>query len=296
MGNHTSKNETDNFNLNLGAIQSSHTQQKSIVHFTFPEIGKKFSLDINNNRAKFGTIKSEFLEKIKLPKDASIQCSRKNSLTGIFENIDDGELVKNLDKKEVLIEIPNKGTQIKIINVSLYVVDDGVRVVSTLTYNFLPLKFIIFLENLAKVYPRVFRSTDILLQDPIEPDLTPLELGLDGEDEMFIAHFPSISDMMKIIVHDSKDTYLLEVDRFMKMAELNYLFNKTFKKSIILCDNEFGLRVNEHTLIGALANDNKNVGFIAKDFDSYYKNSLEPPKSNPLDYQDEVTNLLQIPD
>jgi len=288
---HTITNETEYL-----TTEPLHLPSKGLI-INFPEIDQKFCMELNSSNILFESFCKEFEKEIKLPIDAKLKYYTINSLTGTVEFLEDDYVVSNLNK-EIQVEIMELGNTAKVLDVTLTLMRlNEIKLLPIKTFNFLPLKYALLFQFGKEGNFRVFKPEDTMLTQPVNLELSIRELNIDEEDCILVLYYPSPSEMLKVHIVDKEGLNVFEVDRFMRISQLNDFYNRIKRQCTVICDPETGMKVYENYLLLNFIKDDSNVvEFKGFSFDEYYKKVIEVKRTNPLENEEVKTNLLDLPD
>lgn len=286
----SSENKSGKTSLALSLVPA-----KSIV-INFAQIQKKFHLELTASNLSFEKFQKEFQKEINFPPDAEAKYYTVNSITSEVELIEDDYLLSNITK-EIIIEISKKGSKAKVIDLTLTIMkNDTFEVVSTKTFNFLPLKHTLLFLNKTENTFRIFKSVDTLLSDPMDIDKSLLDYQIEDDDVNLIVNYPSPSDIVKVVILNNKGIDVYEIDKYMRISQLTELYNKETNGFFVLCNPDSGLKIYENFTVAMLVKDRKNISFMVQEFDEYYSKNIESVRQNPLEKEEVRTNFLELPD
>jgi len=286
----SSENKTDKTSLSFSSIPA-----KSIV-INFAQIQKKFHLELTASNLSFEKFQKEFQKEVNFPLDAEAKYYTVNSITSEVEIIEDDYLLSNITK-EIIIEISKKGSKAKVIDLTLTIMkNDTFEVVSTKTFNFLPLKHTLLFLNKTENTFRIFKSVDTLLSDPLDIDKSLLDYQIEDDDVNLIVNYPSPADIVKVVILNNKGIDVYEIDKYMRISQLTELYNKETNGFFVLCNPDSGLKIYENFTVAMLVKDRKNISFMVQEFDEYYSKNIESVRQNPLEKEEVRTNFLELPD
>ena len=286
----SSENKTDKTSLSFSSIPA-----KSIV-INFAQIQKKFHLELTASNLSFEKFQKEFQKEVNFPPDAEAKYYTVNSITSEVEIIEDDYLLSNITK-EIIIEISKKGSKAKVIDLTLTIMkNDTFEVVSTKTFNFLPLKHTLLFLNKTENTFRIFKSVDTLLSDPLDIDKSLLDYQIEDDDVNLIVNYPSPADIVKVVILNNKGIDVYEIDKYMRISQLTELYNKETDGFFVLCNPDSGLKIYENFTVAMLVKDRKNISFMVQEFDEYYSKNIESVRQNPLEKEEVRTNFLELPD
>jgi len=286
----SSENKSGKTSLALSLVPA-----KSIV-INFAQIQKKFHLELTASNLSFEKFQKEFQKEINFPPDAEAKYYTVNSITSEVELIEDDYLLSNITK-EIIIEISKKGSKAKVIDLTLTIMkNDTFEVVSTKTFNFLPLKHTLLFLNKTENTFRIFKSVDTLLSDPMDIDKSLLDYQIEDDDINLIVNYPSPSDIVKVVILNNKGIDVYEIDKYMRISQLTELYNKETNGFFVLCNPDSGLKIYENFTVAMLVKDRKNISFMVQEFDEYYSKNIESVRQNPLEKEEVRTNFLELPD
>lgn len=286
----SSENKTDKTSLSFSSIPA-----KSVV-INFAQIQKKFHLELTASNLSFEKFQKEFQKEVNFPPDAEAKYYTVNSITSEVEIIEDDYLLSNITK-EIIIEISKKGSKAKVIDLTLTIMkNDTFEVVSTKTFNFLPLKHTLLFLNKTENTFRIFKSVDTLLSDPLDIDKSLLDYQIEDDDVNLIVNYPSPADIVKVVILNNKGIDVYEIDKYMRISQLTELYNKETNGFFVLCNPDSGLKIYENFTVAMLVKDRKNISFMVQEFDEYYSKNIESVRQNPLEKEEVRTNFLELPD
>jgi len=286
----SSENKSGKTSLALSLVPA-----KSIV-INFAQIQKKFHLELTASNLSFEKFQKEFQKEINFPPDAEAKYYTVNSITSEVELIEDDYLLSNITK-EIIIEISKKGSKAKVIDLTLTIMkNDTFEVVSTKTFNFLPLKHTLLFLNKTENTFRIFKSVDTLLSDPMDIDKSLLDYQIEDDDVNLIVNYPSPADIVKVVILNNKGIDVYEIDKYMRISQLTELYNKETNGFFVLCNPDSGLKIYENFTVAMLVKDRKNISFMVQEFDEYYSKNIESVRQNPLEKEEVRTNFLELPD
>jgi len=286
----SSENKNDKTSLPLSLIPA-----KSIV-ISFAQIQKKFHLELTASNLSFEKFQKEFQKEINFPPDAEAKYYTVNSITSEVEAIEDDYLLSNITK-EIIIEISKKASKAKVIDLTLTIMkNDTFEVVSTKTFNFLPLKHTLLFLNKTENTFRIFKSVDTLLSDPLDIEKSLLDYQIEDDDVNLIVNYPSPADIVKVVILNNKGIDVYEIDKYMRISQLTELYNKETNGFFVLCNPDSGLKIYENFTVAMLVKDRKNISFMVQEFDEYYSKNIESVRQNPLEKEEVRTNFLELPD
>jgi len=286
----SSENKSGKTSLALSLVPA-----KSIV-INFAQIQKKFHLELTASNLSFEKFQKEFQKEINFPPDAEAKYYTVNSITSEVELIEDDYLLSNITK-EIIIEISKKGSKAKVIDLTLTIMkNDTFEVVSTKTFNFLPLKHTLLFLNKTENTFRIFKSVDTLLSDPMDIDKSLRDYQIEDDDVNLIVNYPSPADIVKVVILNNKGIDVYEIDKYMRISQLTELYNKETNGFFVLCNPDSGLKIYENFTVAMLVKDRKNISFMVQEFDEYYSKNIESVRQNPLEKEEVRTNFLELPD
>jgi len=285
-----SENKDDKTSLALSSIPS-----KALV-INFVQIQKKFHLELTASNLSFQKFQKEFEKEINFPPDAEAKYYTISSITSEVEMIEEDYLLSNITQ-EINIEISKKASKAKIIDLTLTIIkNDTFEVLSTKTFNFLPIKHTLLFLNKTENTFRLFKAVDTLLSDPLDTDKSLLDYQIEEEQVNLIVNYPSAADIVKVVILNNKGIDVYEIDKYMRISQLTELYNKETNGFFVLCNPDSGLKIYENFTVAMLVKDRKNISFMVQEFDEYYSKNIESVRQNPLEKEDVRTNFLELPD
>ncbi len=285
-----SENKDDKTSLALSSIPT-----KALV-INFVQIQKKFHLELTASNLSFQKFQKEFEKEINFPPDAEAKYYTINSITSEVEMIEEDYILSNITK-EINIEISKKASKAKIIDLTLTIIkNDTFEVLSTKTFNFLPIKHTLLFLNKTENTFRIFKAVDTLLSDPLDTEKSLLDYQIEEEQVNLIINYPSAADIVKVVILNNKGIDVYEIDKYMRISQLTELYNKETNGFFVLCNPDSGLKIYENFTVAMLVKDRKNISFMVQEFDEYYSKNIESVRQNPLEKEDVRTNFLELPD
>lgn len=285
-----SENKDDKTSLALSSIPT-----KALV-INFVQIQKKFHLELTASNLSFQKFQKEFEKEINFPPDAEAKYYTINSITSEVEMIEEDYILSNITK-EINIEISKKASKAKIIDLTLTIIkNDTFEVLSTKTFNFLPIKHTLLFLNKTENTFRIFKAVDTLLSDPLDTERSLLDYQIEEEQVNLIVNYPSAADIVKVVILNNKGIDVYEIDKYMRISQLTELYNKETNGFFVLCNPDSGLKIYENFTVAMLVKDRKNISFMVQEFDEYYSKNIESVRQNPLEKEDVRTNFLELPD
>lgn len=276
--------------------ESSAIPSKGLT-INFPEIDKKFSIGLSSSNISFEAFCKEFETDIKLPNDTKLRYYHINSLTEATELLENDYIVSNLNK-EIYVEIIELGNIAKVIDITLTLIKGNeMKLISTKIFNFMPLKYSLMFQSKNEGNFRVFRPDDTMLTNPLNLDLSIKELEIEEEDCILTLYYPSSNEIIKVTILDRDGINIFEVDKYMRISQLNDFYNKVKHRCMVICDKSTGMKIYQNYLLyQLLQNDAKKISFNGFLFDEYFKKPLETKRVNPLEREETKTNFLDLPD
>lgn len=292
-------------------IRSESTEEKASSFLTvssslnqmvinFPEIQKKFHLELTSKAISFERFCVDFEKEVNLPPDAELHYYTFNTLTSDIEPLEKDYLLCNINK-EIVVDLVNRGSLAKIINFSLTTIKDNtIEALPTATFNFLPLKYSLPFQNQNDHNFRLFKANDTQLADPLDIHKSLLDYNNSEEENAeninLILYYPSSDDIIKVAVLNDKRIDIFQVDKYMRIPELTDLCNRVARESLVLCSSESGFKLYEDLTIGILARQRKTLSMTAVKVQDYYMKYPETRQMNSTLKSEVQIKLLNLPD
>jgi hypothetical protein len=269
------------------------------VIINFPEIQKKFHLELTSKSIFFEKFCTDFEKEINLPIDSTLQYYTVNSTSSEPELLEQDYILCNINR-EIIVHLVDRGSKATVVDLSLTTIKENtVEVMQTKTFNFLPLKYSLLFHNQIDNRFRLFKAQDTQLSDPLEIEKSLLEYDDIEEsansDISLILYYPSDDDIIKVAVLADKGIHIFEVDKYMRISELTDLCTKAICEPVVLCSPDSGFKIYDDFTIGLLAKQRKTLSMMAKNAKEYsIKNAeVEPVGSEKTGIK---MSLLSLPD